>query len=135
MSTHAVNPLGEAGYRLMPFLRLVQEAATPAALFGARLRKAGYAQARPTLEVADVESVLASYPALREAWLGYAEAKTSPEGWYVTRDAEVGQLSRPAAQRRFASIDAAVAQFILHELDYHAGIAPAGDAAPPRARG
>jgi hypothetical protein len=120
------SALGEAGYRVMPFLRLVQDPALPAGLFGARLRQAGYAQARAGVEAADVQGVLAAYPALRDAWLGYAEAKTSPDGWYVTRDAEVGQLARPAAQRRFASIDAAVAQFILHELDYHAGIAPAG---------
>ena len=129
------RPLSEAGYRLMPFLRMAQ-AAVPGhseSALAERLRRGGYALARPAFAVEDVMEVLHAHPALVDAWLHYAEGKQSADGWYVTRDAEVGQVSHPAAQRRFPSITAAVAQFILHEWDFQAGVAPAGTPAPARA--
>jgi hypothetical protein len=124
--------LSEAGYRLMPFLRMAQAAGAGHASLAERLRRGGYAPARPSFTVEDVAEVLAAHPSLVDAWLHYAESKQSADGWYVTRDAEVGQVRNPAAQRRFPSITAAVAQFILRELDYQAGTDPLGGAAPAR---
>jgi hypothetical protein len=126
--------LSEAGYRLMPFLRMAQAAGPghSAASLADRLQRGGYAHARPSFAVEDLMEVLDAHPALLNAWLHYAEGKQSPDGWYVTRDAEVGQVSNPAAQRRFPSITAAVAQFILREWDFQAGLEPAGAAASAR---
>ena len=119
---------GDAGYRLMPLLRIAQRlGAETGATVGALLERAGYRASRPGFGSGEVRAMLISHPSLVDQWLAYSEAKETPEGWYVLRDAEIGQLLRPASQRRFACIEEAVAQFILRELDHHAGIAaPAG---------
>jgi hypothetical protein len=126
----APEPLSAAGYQLMPFLRLAQLPGGVQSRTSLRdaLQRAGYAQSRPFFGVADVRAVLASHPSLVDDWLLYSQDKDTPEGWYVLRDAEVGQLLKPAAQRQFASIQEAVAAFILHELDHHAGVGQ--DASP-----
>ena len=114
--------LGTAGYRLMPFLRLAQQLAPGTSLAGA-LHGLGYAKRRPSFAVADVQALVTAHPALLDAWLTYSRGKETTDGWYVLPDAEVGQLSQPAAQRHFASIAEAVSEFILRELDHHAGLA------------
>ncbi len=116
------QPLGTVGYRLMPFLRIV-ERGSPQAPLGAALRQLGYARSRPDFTVADVQAVVTAHPGLLDAWLRYSRDKETADGWYVLPDAEVGQVSRPSAQRHFASIEEAVAEFILRELDHHAGLA------------
>jgi hypothetical protein len=120
--------LSGVGFALMPILRIAQRLEKGASLREA-LQRAGYANSRPSFAAADIRALLLAHPQLVDAWLGYSEAKDTPEGWYVLRDAEIGQLSRPSAQRRFASIEEAVAEFILRELDYHAGLTPAGTSA------
>ncbi len=126
--------MSEAGYRLMPFLRMAQAGAPghSQSPLADRLRRGGYALARPSFAVQDLIEVLQAHPGLVDQWLQYAEGKQSADGWYVTRDAEVGQVRNPAAQRRFDSISAAVAQFILREWDFQAGLEPAATAAPAR---
>jgi hypothetical protein len=123
--------LGDAGYRLMPFLRIAQRAGGDSAAFiREALQRSGYAAVRPSFAAQDVRELLALHPPLLEAWLRYSDAKETPDGWYVLRDGEIGQVSNPAAQRQFGSIEEAVAEFILRELDHHAGAA----AAPARVR-
>jgi hypothetical protein len=108
-----------AGFRLMPFLRIAQRlgAGESAGSLRDALQRAGYAQSRPSFGADQVRDVL-------DAWLEYSESKDTAEGWYVLRDGEIGQLSKPASQRQFNSIQEAVAQFIIRELDHHAGLAP-----------
>ena len=115
---------GSAGYRLMPLLRLAQRLGSgdPGSAIREALQRAGYARHRPSFAAPDVRAVLAAHPELLEAWLAYSEAKATAEGWYVLRDGEIGQLHRPAAQRQFATIEQAVAEFIVRELDHYAGV-------------
>ena len=119
---------GDAGYRLMPLLRIAQRLdAETRATVAPLLERAGYRASGPAFGSGQVRAMLTSHPSLVDQWLAYSEAKEIPEGWYVLRDAEIGQVLRPASQRRFACIEEAVAQFILRELAHHAGIAaPAG---------
>ena len=124
--------LGTAGYRLMPFLRIAQRLGPGASLRDA-LQRAGYAQSRPAITAQDVRALLAAHPPLVEAWLAYSQRKETADGWYVLPDAEIGQLQRPSAQRHFATIEEAVAEFIIRELDHHAGLAAAAGTAPRRA--
>lgn len=118
------SPLGTTGYRLMPLLRIVQRLG-PGESLGEALQRAGYARHRAALAAADVRALLVAHPGLVEAWLAYSQRKETPDGWYVLPDAEIGQLQRPSAQRHFATIEEAVAEFILRELDHHAGLAAA----------
>jgi hypothetical protein len=114
--------LGTVGYRLMPILRLAQQL-PPGASLAAALQQRGYARSRASFTVAHVRALVTAHPPLLEAWLAYSQGKQTADGWYVLPDAEIGQLSRPSAQRHFASIQEAVSEFILRELDHHAGLA------------
>jgi hypothetical protein len=117
--------LSAAGFRLMPFLRIAQQRGAGGSAESLReaLQRAGYAQSRPSFGADQVRDVLDAHPALLDAWLEYSESKDTADGWYVLRDGEIGQLSKPASQRQFNSIQEAVAQFIICELDHHAGLA------------
>lgn len=118
------NSLGTAGYRLMPFLRIAQRLASggPGMSIRDEVQRCGYAASRPSFAAEDVRALLIAHPGLLDAWLAYSESKETADGWYVLRDAEIGQLSRPASQRQFASIEEAVAEFVLRELDHVAGL-------------
>jgi hypothetical protein len=84
---------------------------------------AGYAAYRPSFGAADVRALLETHPSLLEEWLAYAEDKRTNKGWYVLRDGEIGQVTQPTAQRSYATIEEAVAQFVVRELDFWAGLA------------
>lgn len=118
------KPLGTVGLRLLPVLRIAQRLGPgdPAESMRAALRRAGYAGSRPSFGAGEVRALLTAHPSLLDAWLAYSQGKQTAEGWYVLPDAEIGQVSKPSSQRQFASIQEAVAEFILHELDYHAGL-------------
>ena len=109
-------------FRLIAILRIAQQLAARggAASLEESLAHAGYAAHRPNFEVADVRALLKAHPLLLEQWLAYAEDKRTDQGWYVLRDGEIGQVTRPSAQRSYATIDEAVAEFIVRELDYWA---------------
>jgi len=123
--------LGTVGYQLMPILRIAQRL-DPTVSMREALQRAGYAQSRLSFAAADVRVLLTAHPALVDAWLEYSQGKETADGWYVLPDAEIGQLSRPSSQRQFASIEEAVAEFIIRELDHHAGLAAAAASTPVR---
>jgi hypothetical protein len=110
-------------FRLMAILRIAQQVSGEDA--GLPLEKAlaqtGYAAYRPHFDAGDVRALLESHPALLEQWLAYAEDKRTDQGWYVLRDSEIGQVTNPTAQRSYATIDEAVAEFVVRELDFWAG--------------
>jgi hypothetical protein len=113
-------------FRLIAILRIPAQLAIAEAApsLQAALARTGYAAYRPHFDAADVRALLEAHPALLEQWLGYSDNKRTDQGWYVLRDGEIGQLTRPSAQRSYAPIEEAVAQFIVRELDFWAG-APA----------
>ena len=113
-------------FRLIAILRIAGQvcAGDGAISMEEALVRAGYAAYRPSFDAADVRALLQAHPALLEQWLAYAEDKRTDQGWYVLRDGEIGQLRRPTAQRSYATIDEAVAQFVVRELDFWAGRTP-----------
>jgi hypothetical protein len=84
------------------------------------LRRSGYRDHRPRFSAQDLRAVLVAHSALLDEWLTYSEDKRTEAGWYVLRDGEIGEVLRPASQRSYPTIEEAVAQFILRELDYWA---------------
>jgi hypothetical protein len=81
------------------------------------LAKTNYAAARPHLEADDLVPFIQRYPALVEQWIGFSEDKRTDGGWYLTRQAEVGMLFG-APKEKFVSQEAAVAEYVLRELDF-----------------
>lgn len=112
-------------FRLIAILRIAAQVSggKGAASIAEALAHTGYAAYRSAFDAAHVRALLEAHPALLEQWLAYSEDKRTEKGWYVLRDGEIGQITRPTAQRSYASIDEAVAQFVVRELDYWAGLA------------
>jgi hypothetical protein len=108
-------------FTLMAILRVARDTAGPAGVaLREALRRSGYKDHRPHFSAQDVRAVLAAHPALLDEWLAYSENKRTEAGWYVLRDGEIGQVLRPSSQRSYPTIEEAVAQFIVRELDHWA---------------
>jgi hypothetical protein len=105
----------------MPILRIARSVAAGLALTEA-LKRTGYAAHRASFGPDDIRAILWDHPSLVDEWLAYSEDKRTDAGWYVLRDGEIGQVLKPSSQCAYASIQEAVAQFIIRELDSHLGL-------------
>ena len=112
-------------FRLIAILRIAHQVSIRegGASIEDALVHAGYAAYRPSFGAAEVRALLETHPSLLEEWLAYAEDKRTDKGWYVLRDGEIGQVTQPTTQRSYATIEEAVAQFVVRELDFWAGLA------------
>lgn len=90
------------------------------------LRSVQYADLRATFGPADLRSLLAENPELAETWFAYSEDKRTSSGWYLLRSGEIGQLGNPASHARFDSVEEAVGEYVVRELDFWAGLRGAG---------
>ena len=79
--------------------------------------KTGYAAARPHLRPSDLVPFIARHPELVQQWIAFSEDKRTDGGWYLTREAEIGRINE-SKKEKFASQDAAVAEYVLRELDF-----------------
>ena len=86
------------------------------------LRRARYADRRSSFHAADLRQLLEANHELSEAWFAYSEDKRTNGGWYILRSGEIGRVDVPQAQRRFASAEEAVAEYVVRELDFWAGL-------------
>lgn len=81
-----------------------------------------YRDRRPSFGAADLRSLLRADPELLEAWFAYSEDKRTKAGWYVLRSGEIGRVGKPKTRQRFDSPEDAVAEYVVRELDYWAGL-------------
>lgn len=86
------------------------------------LKVAGYAECRPGLTAAELRPLVADYPELIEQWLSYSEDKRTDGGWYIRRDGKIGRVQKPGAERQYATIQDAIAEYVVLELDVWAHI-------------
>lgn len=84
------------------------------------LRVTGYADHRASFAAADLQPIIAAQPVLVEQWLSYSEDKRTTGGWYITRDGEIGRVLQPTTRRTFSTIQDAVAEYVVLELDFWA---------------
>lgn len=82
------------------------------------LTRVAYIGQRVTFKARDLRPLLAAEPALIDDWLAYSEDKRTLGGWYVLRNGEVGQVSKPQSCVSFGSIEKAISEFVVRELDY-----------------
>jgi len=82
------------------------------------LRRVSYVGHRVTFKAKDLLPIIAANPSLVEDWLAYSADKRTSGGWYLLRSGELGQVSRPASGITYSTIEEAVAQFVVRELDY-----------------
>jgi hypothetical protein len=116
--------MSDADFRLVAILRIAHQVSSGAGGLALRdaIARTGYATYRASFGAQDLQTVLVAHPSLIEEWLTYSEDKRTDAGWYVLRDGEIGQLQHPTAQRSYALIEEAVAQFVVRELDFWAGL-------------
>jgi hypothetical protein len=84
------------------------------------LKQTAYMAYRPTFKASDLRPLLLTDPTLVEDWLAYSEDKRTKGGWYARSSGEIGQVSNPASRVAYATIQEAIAEFVVRELDYWA---------------
>lgn len=87
------------------------------------LAQAQYPALRPSINASDLLALLKIESSLVAEWIAYSEDKRTAGGFYVLRTGEVGQVENERSRRRYPSIEEAVAEFVLHELDYWQSLA------------
>ena len=86
------------------------------------LSRADYVEARKHLDAQHLVPVIQAHEEFIEQWLMYSEDKRTTGGWYVRETGEVGRIDDPSSTQRFGSIENAVAEYVVRELDYWAAV-------------
>lgn len=114
--------------RLLSILRIGHDTSMRGA--GLSLREAlvrtHYATLRSTFDPRDLIPLIKRNPTLIDQWVAYSEDKRTSGGWYLTERGEIGTLDDPDHQMRFDSMEEAVAEYVVRELDHWARVAGAG---------
>jgi hypothetical protein len=77
-----------------------------------------YAEHRLSFTTADLVPLIESDPSLVEQWMSYSEDKRTLGGWYILRNGAIGRVSEHIAERQFETIERAVAEYVILELDF-----------------
>jgi len=91
------------------------------------LSRADYVRLRKNLSPADLLPLLMANPTLVRQWIAYSEEKRTTGGWYLTAGPEIGTIDSPRAKIHFDSIEVAVSEYVLRELDFWGARWFAGD--------
>ena len=81
------------------------------------LRRTQYANIRPNFSPKDLLPIIKDHSNLIEEWLLYSYDKRTLVGWYLLEEGEVGQVNKPESRKHFDSLDKAVAEYVVLELD------------------
>jgi len=82
------------------------------------LSRVNYLEARRQFDAKDLLPLIQERRQLIDQWILYSADKRTRGGWYVTEAGEVGQVNDPNSIMHFASIEEAVAEYVLRELDF-----------------
>lgn len=85
-----------------------------------------YAELRPNFGPKELMPLIQGNPSLTEEWIAYSEDKRTSGGWYLTQGGEIGRVGIPESRTQFGSIEEAVAEFVVRELDYWTALGKAG---------
>jgi hypothetical protein len=120
--------MGDSGAELLGILRIGHETSMRGA--GLSLREAldriHYKDRRAAFGPDDLRLVLKAHQELLEEWFAYSENKRTSGGWYLLRSGKIGCVAGPKSQMQFDSVEEAVAEYVVRELDFWAGLATAG---------
>lgn len=84
------------------------------------LRQARYRECRGALSEAELVPLLSAHPDLITDWLIFSDDKRCDGGWFVTEKAQVGEIRTSDVMRAYASIEEAIAAYVVRELDFWA---------------
>jgi hypothetical protein len=80
-----------------------------------------YKDMRTSFSPIDLIPFIQSNPAYVRDWLMYSEDKRTSGGWYLLEHSVVGQVTSEV-RLQYPSIEVAVAEYVVRELDFWAGI-------------
>ena len=86
------------------------------------LSRIRYGERRAGFDEATLLRLVRAHPAFVEDWLAYSEDKRTSAGWYVLKNAQIGRVNVPESQIQFASIEEAIASYVIRELDFWANV-------------
>ncbi len=86
------------------------------------LARTRYAQLRVDHGPEDLIPLIRADRAVIDQWIMYSENKRTSGGWYIHSNGELGRLSEPGSSIQLDSLERAVAEYIVRELDYWASI-------------
>ncbi len=88
------------------------------------MRRANYADIRPSIWIDELVAIIHNNPNLIREWTLYCEDKRTSGGWVLCAEAnQIWLNSNPSTVQSFDSLEEAVANYALAELDFWAGIA------------
>ena len=82
------------------------------------LRNANYKALRPNFASRDLLPLIAAKPDIIEQWVLYSADKRTAGGWYLLEDGQIGQVESETTPVHFASLEEAVAEYVVRELDF-----------------
>ena len=86
------------------------------------LMRTHYRELRKNFYPNDLVSILEAHPEISKEWVLYSEDKRTSGGWYLLDKFEIGQVGKPESTKYFNSIEKAVAEYVVRELDFWASI-------------
>jgi hypothetical protein len=81
-----------------------------------------YKDLRHSFMPTDLIPLIEANPALVPDWVQYSGNKRTKGGWYLLESGELGELAS-GVRLQFPSMHSAVANYVVRELDFWAGIA------------
>jgi len=84
------------------------------------MARADYAGLRQKFGAQDLVTLIEADKVLIEQWLAYSEDKRTSGGWYILSNGEIGQVGQPESRVVFESIEEAIAEYVVRELEFWA---------------
>ena len=85
-----------------------------------------YRNLRPGFGPGDLLPLIRLHTELVEEWILYSADKRTDGGWYLLEQGEIGQVGVPQSRMNFDSMEQAVAEYVVRELDFWAQLSKSG---------
>ena len=84
------------------------------------LNRNRYKEVRASFNSTDLLPIIQEYPELVFQWVMYSEDKRTSGGYYLLESGVIGQVDPVFSAERFDSLQKAVAEYVIRELDFWA---------------
>jgi hypothetical protein len=82
------------------------------------LTQAKYKELRSGFGPGDLIPLLKLSPEIMEEWFSYSEDQRTSGGWYLLDSGVIGQVGSPDSRISFETLEQAVAEYVVRELDF-----------------
>ena len=86
------------------------------------LKRTDYREFRKTFGPNDLVAIVKTHPEISNEWIAYSQGKRTSGGWYLLDKSEIGQIGNPESRKHFDSVEEAVSEYVVRELDFWANL-------------